>query len=329
MELMECAASVLAQYGLDGAPLAFLRHNENAVYRVGAPEGSAYVLRLHLPGPGLCAGALSHRREWLESELAFLHALHERGGVAVQRPVPARDGSLLTPIPGGGGYASLLSWLPGAAFDQKAGNSREHARAAGALAATLHGFVLSWPESEALPRPSYDAARVESAARALEDGPSLGLYSDSLLRELKEAAALIAAETDRLNRAPGAHGLIHADLGLGNLIVHGETVSPIDFGLCGHGPFLLDLGGLMGTFDLPPLRQAALDGYAELRPLRADGLRSVEAFFLLSVLLFMALHLRNGRVRAWFGRRLPVFVRDYVHPFAQGDPFLHTLLREG
>ncbi len=322
-ELQKQAHAALSAFGLDGAVLHFLRHNENAVYRVKTPANGTFALRLHLPRPGVGGGMVAHRQDWMESELTWLAALAEGSDIPVQRPLLTLDGALLAPLPGGG-WASLLAWLPGKPLAQDDPRAQFYAGLAGELAARLHTFVLGWPQGTTLPRPAYDGSRVHTAMTTLEDGVSLGLYATAEVDRLAAGAARMATLLDRACAIPGSHGLIHADLGLGNLLVEGDTLSPIDFGLCGHGPFAQDVGGMLGAFDTPALRQATLAGYEKLRPLPpADA---VEAAFLAGIYYFMAMHLRNPAVQEWFGRRLPAVLAEYVDPFVRAESFLPALL---
>ena len=326
MALIDLTAAVLTEYGIGDSSLTFLRHNENAVYRVESPEGDTYILRLHIAASGLSTDALMHKREWLESELLFIKALHDHSDIIVQQPILTKKGSLLAEIPDSHENASLLSWITGNVLDQKAKNAEKNASLVGELAAKMHNFIDQWPASNNLKRPLYNSERVMNTINSIEDGITLGLFTDSLYQELCEGAKQICMEMDRENNNPNSHGLIHSDLGLGNLIVHDKGISPIDFGLCGHGPFLLDIGGLMGTFDFPLLRKAVIDGYSKFRPLSTYDFRSIETFFLSTVYFFMSLHLRNVPMQEWFGRRLPSFIKDYVHPFVTGESFLHVLI---
>lgn len=327
MPLDTMLTQALACYGMQDAQAVFLRHNENAVYRITAVDGRGYVLRIHVPHERLSARQLMHRADWLDGEMRFLLAL-SGGGLPVQTPVQTPDGTLLATLPGTDTLASLLTWVPGEPLSEQHPDIEAQARDVGRLFARMHGFVLAHPETEAIPRSAYDASRIEAALRTIHEGVGLSLFTQAMFDTLAQSGEIIGELYTYENRAPGLHGLIHADPGLGNLIADGGRVSPIDFGLCGHGPLLFDLGGLMGTFNQPHLRRAVLDGYEETRPLDSRDLRAIEGHFLLSIYLFMALHLRNPHVQEWFGRRLPVVIREQVEPFVQGEVFLPGLLGE-
>lgn len=323
MELTDIAKNALLKYGIENASLTLLRHNENAVWKVELSECLCYVLRIHIPVNGL---TLIHRADWLESEMMFLNELSKSSDINVQQPIRNKYGQYISHLPINGGFATLLSWLPGVTFNQLENSAIHNAFLVGELAAKMHEFVLMWPSSCKLPRPEYDSGRVMDAVNSLKEGINMGLFTNDMYNELYEGAKCICNKMDQENEREGWHGLIHSDLGLGNIIIHDGIVSPIDFGLCGHGPFLFDLGGMMGTFDHKPLRKAVIDGYSKYRPINQNDYRSIEAFFITSIYFFMSMHLHNIKIHEWFGRRLPSVISDYVRPFINGSQFLDKLI---
>lgn len=323
MESIDVVKDILLKYGIGNASLTMLRHNENAVWKVELPEGLCYVLRIHMPANGL---AIIHRVEWLESEMMFLRELNKNSDITVQQPMRTKDGEYVIHLPLNKGFATLLSWLPGLTFNQSEDTAIHNAFLVGELVAKMHEYVLNWPSSSKLPRPTYDSQKVMDTINSLKDGIGMGLFTNSMYSELYEGAMCICSKMEQENSREGWHGLIHSDLGLGNIIIHDGIVSPIDFGLCGHGPFLFDLGGLMGTFDHTQLRKAVIDGYSKHRPLNQNDYRSIEAFFIASIYFFMSMHLNNIKVHEWFGRRLPLVISDYVRPLIKGTGFLHKLI---
>lgn len=322
MEPIDMAKDTLLKYGIENASLTLLRHNENLVWKVEHSEGLYYVLRIHIPAKGL---ALIHRAEWLESEMMFLSELSENSDINVQKPIRTKEGQYVIHLPLNGGFATLLSWLPGVTFNQLENTAIHNAFLVGELVAKMHDYVLKWSNSCKLPRPTYDSERVMNAVNSLEEGIGMGLFTNDMYTELYDGAMCICNQMEQENSREGWHGLIHSDLGLGNIIINDGIVSPIDFGLCGHGPFLFDLGVLMGTFDNTQLRKAVIDGYSKHRPLNQNDYRSIEAFFIAGIYLFMSMHLNNIKIHEWFGRRLPLVISDYVRPFINETRFLHKL----
>ena len=95
----------LPQWGLTGARTQLVARRENRVYRVDAPDGRRFALRLHRPD--YRSGAE------LQSELDWLTALRH-GGLRVPLPVASEENRLLHEIDGT--RISLLTWLDGAAM---------------------------------------------------------------------------------------------------------------------------------------------------------------------------------------------------------------------
>jgi Ser/Thr protein kinase RdoA (MazF antagonist) len=90
---------------------------------------------------------------------------------------------------------------------------------------------------------------------------------------------------DQLGRDPGAFGLIHADLCLGeesNVLFHQGQARPIDFDDCGFGHWVYDLAVPLAHWQTAPqwsaYRQALLSGYARVRLLSQEQLAHLELF---------------------------------------------------
>src|SRR6476620_3437749 len=107
----------LAAYGLDGARLTLLRHQNNTTFRVDAP-GGPYVLRINRPQV--------HTVVTVESEMAWLGALR-------------RDTDLGVPEPRG---CVLLRWLDGRFSDRRL--TPAQLRRVAVLEARLHEHAAHW-----------------------------------------------------------------------------------------------------------------------------------------------------------------------------------------
>lgn len=256
----------------------------------------------------------------------FIRYLHNNSSIHVQKPIKTKDDKYVCKLPLNAGFATLLSWIDGEPFNQINESAQQHAFQVGELVAQLHEQALKFSYKDRLIRPTYNAERVRNAVHSLEEGIAMGLLTDKMYRELLRGAACICDIMDKENLRDGWYGLIHSDLGLGNIIIHDGIVSPIDFTLCGFGPFLFDIGGLMGTFDHPHLRKAAIDGYSRHRPMNQKDYRTIEAFFLASIYFFMAMHIHNESLHEWFLRRLPLVISGYVTPLIDGTGFLSGLI---
>ena len=102
------AKKALPHWGLDDADLQLLKHRENTVFRVSAPDGQRFAMRVHRVG--------YHSDRELLSELQWLESL--RGaGVATTVARHARDGALFVRVSTAevpdGRQCDLLEWVPG------------------------------------------------------------------------------------------------------------------------------------------------------------------------------------------------------------------------
>ena len=81
-------------------------------------------------------------------------------------------------------------------------------------------------------------------------------------------------------------GLIHADMRLANLLVDGERTVLLDFDDSGFGWFLYDLAASLSFYEtspqVPALIRAWLTGYLEVRALKPEDIRMIDAMILRS-----------------------------------------------
>lgn len=329
---LERAIAALDRYPLRVAEVVYLGHSDNMTFRVAGPDGALYLLRLHRPVLAYWAG-IRQLPEVIASELAWLEALAAQGGFYVQQPVRTRDGDLVAvlglpgeePLP-----ATLLTWLPGSHFSPGAPGANPDRTAAlveryGELVARLHAFSAGWNPPAGLIRPEYDYDHFNRIFSRLSRGVDLGIYSEEIYWMLRAACQLILNEISALPDDPEHWGMIHADLHVGNFLVEGERVFPIDFSFCGFGHYLFDLSVCLTGGLLAGLRPVFLRGYRSVRPLPESELRAVEAYALAGRLSYYAYQVDNPAERAWLQRRIPEVVQNECARFLRGDTILWNI----
>jgi len=323
--------TALAQYDISDPQTSLIRHNENLTCQViSGKTDEQFVLRIHRPVKGFSSATAQHSLSALQSELMFIGAIHENTDIPVQKPVQNRDNRLVSEIddPEGGGKVrvTVLTWIDGRAMHQEDPEWAVEAYQAGVMTAKLHDFASRWEIGRSLDRHSYDVAKVRSVAESIGDAVSLGLITPDHYKVIREGGDRICelmAELD--DRGSQARGLIHADLQKTNLIVQESGVAPIDFCLCGHGYYYMDLGGISADFSPLHIRKALLSGYRSVRELPDEDMKYIEAFFVMTILLFMATHLHNPKVRMWFSRRVPPICEDYILPMIGNGRFYESI----
>jgi Ser/Thr protein kinase RdoA (MazF antagonist) len=227
------------------ARLALLCQSENATF-VLEDQGRRYALRLHRTG--------YHQRADIESELAWLAALHE-AGFDVPQAVPGIDGALVQTIPaeeegGEPRHAVLFHWIEG---DMPTDTVDPHTfEQLGMLTARLHQHSRHWQTPAGFQRIIWNHQTMvgeDGHWGRWQDAPHLdtrdhGAFEQALQRI---AAGLAVYGQDR-----SRYGLIHADLRLTNLLLHRGTIRLIDFDDCGFSWYLHDLAAALSFLEHHP-----------------------------------------------------------------------------
>src|SRR5690606_15663653 len=133
----------------------------------------------------------------------------------------------------------LLSWIEG---EQKPFvPSVKDAGKVGTMIGKLHNQSSKWVIPDGFSRPSFDEKKLSNSLVKIQKAVDQGVIT-------KEGEALILAGQKaksvmmKLKKSNTTWGVIHADLIPSNFIFHDGLVSPIDFGACGSGFYLFDLG---------------------------------------------------------------------------------------
>ncbi len=282
------ARCALAEHDLSEARLDLLTVSENATYLVAderrGDDGRA-VLRVHRAG--------YHDRAAIESELAWLDALAERGVVRVPgvRRTPAGDAVVVVPDGRVERHAVLFDHVPGREPDPDRDGVEGFARL-GAITAALHEHARTWSRPAGFSRFRWDLEHTLGAAPRWgrwQDGIGVGRAEQDVLAP---AADLVAARLSSCGVGPDRFGLVHADLRLANLLVDGERTSVIDFDDCGMSWFGYDFGAAVSFVEddqrLPAWQDAWLRGYREVAVLDAATEAMLPTFVMLRRLLLTA-----------------------------------------
>ncbi len=277
------AAGVMAAWDIDPSVAPrLISHRENAVFEVRLTSGDRAALRLHRPGYNSLVE--------IRSELWWMRALADRD-FPVPGPYRTRSGDLIAEN-GGDGAATLISWVEGSpvgySTEPLSGRPDEQVatyRDIGRLLARLHTL------SDVLELPPWFRRRDWNADGFLGPDPLWGRYWEnpqlsnagkSLLRTAADAArADLAAHVD----AGGDHGLIHADALRENVFRSSGGLVLIDFDDAGFGFRAFDLttsvSQSIDDANYLALRDAAVAGYCETRPLGDRDFRLLPLFAML------------------------------------------------
>lgn len=287
LERVHQAAAVLVEqaYGWSGARLSLLQVSENATFLVERQGGRPTVLRVHRLG--------YHSRAAVESELAWVHALRAEAGVATPVVVRAQDGSTVVecrePVTGVVRHCVMFEHIDG-----QEPTDRDPAcfHQLGSIVARMHQHSRSWRRPATFTRAPWDldaAWGPRPRWGRWQDGVGVGRAETAVLGRLE---ATLRRRLEALGTGPDHFGLIHADTRPANLLVHGDTMTVIDFDDCGPGWFLYDLGAAFSFFEhapeVPELMERWLEGYGAHHDLPAVDRREIWSFVLLRSLLLVA-----------------------------------------
>lgn len=182
------------------------------------------------------------------------------------------------------------------------------------------------------------AACLHNAACGLEGGLAYDTNLISRMKaELEKAVALehiqagdgdacqksldvIARVMEEASHHPGQTGFIHSDLSFGDIIISGTGLVPIDFSLSGKGCLAQDIGMLLtGITDIQD-RRSVVAAYEKARGARLLS-QHLDAFYCLSILLFVCCQHERHFKEEWFSRRMRFWVENYFDTLAAGRVF--------
>ncbi|PZF75202.1 aminoglycoside phosphotransferase [Aestuariivirga litoralis] len=287
--LHDLALRALALYPLPpGTTAKLLNLSENATYRIDAPDGRRWALRVHRDG---------YQSDMaIASELAWAVDLRRSGIAVTPNPIHGRDGALVQSVPD----ARMASPRRVVLFDWETGaepgitDNLTHSFAAlGEIAARMHVHARRWQ------RPQWFTRHTWNFDTALgEDRPHWGRWRDGIGMD-GEKRRLFQRTVDLIGRRLAAYGmgrerfgLIHSDLRLANLLIDGSTVKVIDFDDCGFSWYMYDAATPVSFYEhepqVPELIEHWKAGYRKVLPLSQEDEAEIPTFVMLRRILLVA-----------------------------------------
>jgi len=300
------ARAALDRFGVAVHGLDLLQHFDNTTFAASGSDGSRSVLHVVRHGAAAASPAKHLRR--IESELWWLDRL--RGDLHLPLPevvhTPAGDGVVSIAIQGVAMpyLCTLFRWLDGRHVYHRL--TPAHLAAVGRLTALLHTHSETLGVPPDFDRPRVDPAGVETEAemaRVVTDR-----VSPEAAAVMLRALHVVRRAQEVLGERPDTFGLIHADIHQRNYLFRRDGVRLLDFGDCGWGNYLYDLGvtrqQLAGHPRHAELCAAQLAGYREIRELSSRHEELIDAFAMLRELqdlTWLAAVIGDPRNRAWTG----------------------------
>jgi Ser/Thr protein kinase RdoA (MazF antagonist) len=285
---LQLAKEALSLYDLPpNATVRLISRSENEIYKIEAPSGRRWALRVQRPG--------YQSKNALASEIAWLVALRNDGVVATPVPIAGRDGEWVQPVRAGGASETrnvvLFAWenghQPTVSMDL-----RQCFKSLGAITAKMHAHSAAWQRPEGFERFTWDFEA------ALGESSRWGRWRDGLgmnatrLDLFGRTVDLIRDRLERYGRGPDRFGLAHCDLRLANLLLHEGAVKVIDFDDCGFSWYMYDAATLMSFYEhlpgAPGLIEHWLEGYRTVRAVAKADEEEIPTFVMLRRLLLVA-----------------------------------------
>jgi Ser/Thr protein kinase RdoA (MazF antagonist) len=288
-DLHGMVAQSLVCWGLSSeTTISLLNVSENATFALSDPAARRdLVVRVHRLG--YSSG------EEIRSELAWIEALRRSGVIETATPVPGSDGELVQILRSPSGraqrHAVAFERLPGEEPQPGADAPRWFERL-GELTAQLHRHSRSWILPAGFRRKRWDVdAMVGENAHWGPWRNAIGL-DRSGTAVLEQALSFIEERIGRFGVSADRFGLVHADLRLANLLVHGTHLRIIDFDDCGFSWFMYDFATAVSFIEheamVPELLRAWVLGYRKSAPLSAEEVAEIPTFVMLRRILLTA-----------------------------------------
>jgi Ser/Thr protein kinase RdoA (MazF antagonist) len=253
-QLRGLVLAALDQQGMPVRRLRWMGAPTSHLFRADTAAGERLVIRVCLPGGRSDAE--------LDAELAWLAALARDTGLTI--PVARFSTRVATAQLPAGGRCIAFSWVQGRPCARRP--SRRLVTDLGRVLATLHRHARGFQPPPGFTRPALDIGHLTWAG-TWHAGRLARLPLDPAIRRvLSQAAERVEAVLASLGQDLAAHGLIHADLDLDNVLDHHGQARPIDFDDTSWGHYALDLA--ITAAGLPQrLHPALLGGYQTISPL--------------------------------------------------------------
>jgi Ser/Thr protein kinase RdoA (MazF antagonist) len=261
--------------------------SENETYRVEAPTGRRWALRLQRPG--------YQSENSLASEIAWLVALRNDGVVATPVPVAGLNGEYVQVVrlPNGEPRNVVLFEWENGRHPEMDIDLRHCFKSLGAITAQMHVHSTKWQRTNGFERFTWN---FETALG--EEAPRWGRWRDALgmnaarLDLFGRTAELIRERLEDYGSGPDRFGLTHCDLRLANLLLHLGELKVIDFDDCGFGWYMYDAATPLSFYEhlpqVPGLIEQWLEGYRTVRVVTKADVEVIPTFVMLRRLLLVA-----------------------------------------
>lgn len=291
--VIEIAKEALKQYPIRVVSVELVGQSASSVFRVVDEQQDTYSLRFH-ESQSKTLESMWTAPEVIHSEMVWLQALSEETDLVI--PVPCKNNKGEFVSEAGGVTCTLIGWVEG---EQKPFvPTAEDAALVGRMIGKLHKQASSWTPPGLFSRPVFDDSRVLQALEKIKGLSESGELNKESAEMLIAAGQRAISMMNSIEKTEENWGIIHADLIPSNFVIYNQEARPIDFGACGYGFYLLDLGWTF-SYIHPAFRMKLLEAYSDMFKLPDNHIERLEGFFVAAQLETMNFWLGLPDVFEW------------------------------
>lgn len=315
---MQAAQAALTHYPIQVDSIEFVGQHANSVFKVVDVHNNTYSLRFH-ESRSETLEELWTNHAAIHSEMLWLQTLSNESDLTVPIPYKNRYSEYVSTV--NGVHCTLIGWVKG---EQKPFiPTAEDAGHVGQMIGKLHKQASSWTTPEPFSRPSFDEYRIAQSLKkikALTEAGKINKQSSNLLIAAGERAIDMMNTLERTNTS---WGIIHADLIPSNILFDNHEARPIDFGACGFGYFLFDLGWAF-SYIHPSFRYKLLEKYSNVFSLPDNHVELLEGFFVAAQLDTINFWIGLPDAFQWLPSHIDKLAAREFKSYADQEPFLFT-----
>jgi Ser/Thr protein kinase RdoA (MazF antagonist) len=317
----------LNSYEINQPEVEFIRHNENATYKVkDSILNIKYVLRIHKASEEFSLEIFQDYKNVVKhvyEEINLLNSIRDNTNMELQTPIKNKNGHFVTLLTDGT-PVTLLTWINGDTIEKVPLNEKNLFKL-GAKVGEFHRFSMKCPVSENTSLYLYDKGLLKKITNKLIDGIEIKAISRNQFEVINNAIDGISESLDELNYQKKAKGIVHSDLGKSNIIVSDtDEIVPIDFGLCGICYYYMDLGSLFSHFNKSEQQRVILKGYKSIIKEQID-IKYIETFMVFQIILFIATHIEKADKLEWFSSAIDRWSVEFFNPFINNIRFIKNI----
>lgn len=313
---LSTAKEALNNYSITCKSIDFIGQSANTIYKITDLENNCYSLRLHISKSDTLESIWTEK-EVLRSEMVWLQSLALDTDLTLPSPFKNIHGEFITEV--NSIDCTLVKWVEGEL--KPFITTFEDAGYIGEMIGKLHRQSSNWKTPSLFKRPKFDGSRTLQSLGKLKEKSNAGLFKASDIEILQNAGQRVAKMMNSIERTTSNWGMIHADLIPSNFVFHGKEARPIDFGACGLGFYLSDLGWTF-SYIHPSLRNQLLNSYTKQYTLPQNHIELLEGFFIAGQLGTMDFWLGLPDSNEWLPNHIGKLVTREFASYVKDEPFL-------